>query len=236
MIYEFRGSIPSGWFISSPQDMARWIGIQLGVVEDIPEIFHALIPRSHEGDKSVVRNGAYYAAGWIVDSDLTFIRHAGGNPAFATNLTLFPEEQIGIVLLSNSSSTNVSMIHGIRDILDGNTSQTYRRGSIQITDMIATFSTVIVSILAVLFFILGLNRRKSNKNYPLTKRRVSLVTAWVLLTIIIGVSSLIIPTMFGFGWTFSLVWWFPYSILAARISLPLLSASITWFVYSKRTE
>lgn len=58
--------------------MARWMGIQMGIVQDIPEIFHRAIEKSHRGDMSVSAvNDMYYAAGWSVNVEQTFIEHTG---------------------------------------------------------------------------------------------------------------------------------------------------------------
>ena len=50
---EARGSVPTGYIISDAYDMARWMQIQLGVTNDIPEIFNQIIPISHEEDRTV---------------------------------------------------------------------------------------------------------------------------------------------------------------------------------------
>jgi len=41
-------NIPTGYIISSAKDMTRWMQAQLGLVTDIPEIFHTIIPRKGE--------------------------------------------------------------------------------------------------------------------------------------------------------------------------------------------
>ncbi|WP_312432627.1 serine hydrolase domain-containing protein, partial [Lacrimispora sp.] len=50
---DYSGNKPAGYIISCTKDMARWMGIQMGIVQDIPEIFHTVIEKSHQGDMSV---------------------------------------------------------------------------------------------------------------------------------------------------------------------------------------
>lgn len=231
---EFRGNTPAGYLFSSSQDIARWMGIQLGIVEDIPEIFQGLIAKSHEGNRSVAAvDELYYGAGWVVNADQTFIQHAGGNPTFATNIFLFPEEQLGISLLSNSASTNIDMLYNIKDILDGNISQSYQMSLMQISDIALSSATIALTLLAILFFFVGVRRKKQNRKLPLTKKRLILIAFWLVTTIFIGILCLILPTIFGASWRSFLVWQ-TYSYLTALIALSLLSASITWFVYCYR--
>lgn len=75
---DYAGNKPAGYIISNTKDMARWMGIQMGIVQDIPEIFHRVIEKSHRGDMSVSAvNDMYYAAGWSVNAEQTFIEHTG---------------------------------------------------------------------------------------------------------------------------------------------------------------
>lgn len=75
---DYAGNKPAGYIISNTKDMARWLGIQMGIVQDIPEIFHTVIEKSHRGDMSVSAvNGMYYAAGWSVNAEQTIIEHTG---------------------------------------------------------------------------------------------------------------------------------------------------------------
>jgi len=228
---EFRGNTPAGYLFSSSQDIARWMGIQLGVVEDVPEIFQGLIAKSHEGNRSVAAvDELYYGAGWVVNADQTFIQHEGGNPTFATNVLLFPEEQVGISLLSNNASTNIDILYNIKDIMGGNSSQSYQMSLMQISDIALSTATIALVLLAILFFLLGLNRKKQNKKLPLTKKRLILIIFWSVITIFTGILSLVLPTIFGANWRSFLVWQ-TYSYLTVLIALSLLGASITWFVY-----
>ena len=228
---EARGSVPTGYIITSARDMARWMGIQLGIVEDIPEIFKTIIPRSHELGRSVAEaDGTFYAAGWVVSEDHRIIEHGGGNPGFSTYVRLLSEEQIGITLLINASGVDVvGMIYSIEDIFDGNLHQAYPIISM---DVLFTIFTALGGLLAILFFLLGLRRMKRRQHYPVTKKRLVLIALWFAITLALCLVCFvprIIPGMPFHNWT-AIFMWVPYSILTGMIALTALSVSITWFV------
>ncbi|WP_019849585.1 serine hydrolase [Desulfitobacterium sp. PCE1] len=234
---DFGGNKPAGYIISSTTDMARWMGIQMGVVQDIPDVFKAIIRNSHQGNMTVLDiNRMYYAAGWMVNADKTIIEHSGGNPNFATKVAIFPNEQIAICLLSNGASTNIGLVMNIKEILDGNLSQTYTMSGTQLLDVALSSATMIASLLAVVFFILGLRRKRKNEQQPITKKKILITVAW--LTLAIAMSTLlcwVFPMFIGHDWPTILVWQ-TYSILTIFISLTLLAASITWFAYARRSS
>ena len=225
---DYAGNKPAGYIISCTKDMARWMGIQMGIVQDIPEVFHTIIEKSHQGDESVAAvNEMYYAAGWSVNADQTIIEHSGGNPNFRTEVDIFPSERIAICLLSNGVNTNVNLVLKVKDILDGNLMQSYEISDTQLLDIILSSTTIIFCLLAILFFILGLRSRKTNERQPMTKKRIIATVIFLIATI------LCIMCCFFLDWSMIFVWQ-TYSVLTALISLTLLTASITWFVYNHR--
>ncbi|MHB9943410.1 serine hydrolase [Clostridium sporogenes] len=225
---DYTGNKPAGYIISCAKDMARWMGIQMGIVHDIPEIFHEIIEKSHHGDMSVPDvNGMFYAAGWSVNSEQTIIEHPGGNPNFATEVEILPKERTAICLLTNGANTNRNLVLKIKEILDGNLSQSYEISDTQFLDITLSSATIICCLLAVLFFLLGLRKKKMNERQPMTKKRI-------IVTIILLIATIVLCIMcFAFDWSTILIWQ-TYSVLTALISSALLTASITWFVYTHR--
>lgn len=225
---DYAGNKPAGYIISCTKDMARWMGIQMGIVQDIPPIFHTVIEKSHQGDMSVPAvNEMYYAAGWLVNADQTIIEHSGGNPNFSTEVAILRNERTAVCLLTNGANTNISLVLKVKDILDGNLTQSYEISGTQLLDIILSSATIILCLLAVLLFFLGLRRRKTNERQPMTKKRI---TATVILLIAAIALSIVCC---AFDWSTILVWQ-TYSVLTAVISSALLTASITWFVYTHR--
>lgn len=225
---DYAGNKPAGYIISCTKDMARWMGIQMGIVQDIPEIFHEVIEKSHQGDMSVSAvNEMYYAAGWLVNSDQTIIEHSGGNPNFSTEVAILPSERTAICLLTNGANTNISLVLKVKDILDGNLKQSYAISGTQLLDIILSSVTIIFCLLAVLLFFLGLRRRKKNEPQPMTRKRIIVTVILLIVTVTLCIMCCAFdrPTI--------LVWQ-TYSVLTALVSSVLLAASITWFVYTYR--
>ncbi|KEI77830.1 beta-lactamase [Clostridium botulinum A2 117] len=225
---DYAGNKPAGYIISCAKDMARWMGIQMSIVHDIPEIFHEIIEKSHHGDMSVPDvNGMFYAAGWSVNSQQTIIEHSGGNPNFATEVEILPNERTAVCLLTNGANTNRNLVLKIKEILDGNLSQSYEISGTQFLDITLSSATIICCLLAVLFFLLGLRRKKMNERQPMTKKRI-------IVTVILLIATIALCIMCcAFDWSTILIWQ-TYSVLTALISSALLTGSITWFVYTHR--
>jgi CubicO group peptidase (beta-lactamase class C family) len=230
---DYAGNKPAGYLISCTKDMARWMGIQMGIVKDIPEIFHRVIEKSHQGDMSVPSaNGMYYAAGWSVNAGQTIIEHAGVNPNFRTFVAILPKERTAFCLLTNGTNTNISLVSKVKDILDGNLTQSYEISSTQLLDIVLSFITIALCLLAVLFLFLGLRRRITNQRQPMTKKRIILIVILLVATIL-SILGCTFPILIGYNWSMVLIWQ-TYSILTALISLALFTVSLTWFVYTHR--
>jgi len=139
----------------------------MGIVQDIHEIFHTVIEKSHQGDRSVPAvNEMYYTAGWSVNTNQTMIEHPGGNPAFGTEVVILLNEQTAICLLTNGANINRNMVLKVKDILDGNLTQSYGISGTQLLGIFLSSTTIILCLLAVLFFLLGLLRRKEVPGTP----------------------------------------------------------------------
>ncbi|MFB7159973.1 serine hydrolase domain-containing protein [Lysinibacillus sp. NPDC056232] len=225
---DYAGNKPAGYIISNTKDMARWMGIQMGILQDIPEIFHRVIEKSHRGDMSVSAvNDMYYAAGWSVNAEQTFIEHTGGNPNFRTEVAILPNERTAICLLSNGANTNINLVLKVKNILNGNLTQSYEISGTQLLDIILSSTTIILCLLAVLLFLLGLRKRKTNEQQPMTKKRTIVTIIFLIATIAQCIM------FFAFDWSTILIWQ-TYSVLTALISSTLLTASITWYILTDK--
>lgn len=225
---DYAGNKPAGYIISCTKDMTRWMGIQMGTVQDIPEIFHEIIKKSHNPDKSVAAvNRMYYAAGWSVNDDQTVLEHAGENPNFRTEVAILQNEKTAICLLTNGANTNISLVLNVKDILDGNLIQSYKMSSKQLLDMGLSLATIILCLLAVLFFFLGLRRKRIYGVQLMTNKRNVVTASLLIVTIALSVLCVCLD------WSMILVWE-TYSVLTALLSLTVLTASVTWFVYTYR--
>lgn len=217
-------NLPAGYLVSSTRDMARWMEVQLGIAEDIPEIFYTIIPRSHQAGQSIVQpDGHFYAAGWIVSADQSVIEHGGTTWGFGSNVFLFPEETLGITVLSNlagAHGTQSQPALNIKEILDGNLNQSYSiLWTFQHLDVTFTIATVLGLLFTALFTWRGFCRRKQNALTSLTKKRLVLVLFWGIMAL-----AMVIPLVL-FAW----IIFFIHSFLTMVVAFALLFTSFAWF-------
>ncbi|MCL4247717.1 MAG: beta-lactamase family protein [Anaerolineae bacterium] len=119
-----RRMTPSGFLISSAEDMTHYLIAQLN--EGTYGNQQLLSP---QGTVTLHTPGplSSYGMGWVIqgDSGSTRIWHSGDTSNFHSNLLLLPDQQIGIVTLvniggfTNSSAVNIP-IEGVAEILLGN--------------------------------------------------------------------------------------------------------------------
>ncbi len=100
----YRGNNPAGYIVSNGNDMARWMRLQMGLLETD---MRPSIEKSHQPNRSVMpnRDMSSYAMGWFVHqfgSDL--IEHPGGNPNYTSHIAFRPGEKKGVAVLANSNS------------------------------------------------------------------------------------------------------------------------------------
>lgn len=229
---DFAGNKPAGYIISNSKDMARWMKIQMGQIEDIPDNFKRIIEKSHKGNESVsADDGLYYGAGWLVNSDASYIEHDGVNPNFSTQVVLFPEDLRAVSLLTNSTNVNnIYIIDSVQNILEGKPIEPYQRSGMHLTDIIFSSATIIFTVLALLFFMISLRRERNNNQNRISKKRKAVIGGLLALTIIIAILSLIYPMFIGYDWQTLLVWQ-PYSLVTALLSLTAFCASFTWYIW-----
>lgn len=142
-------------------------------------------------------------------------------------MIILPNERTAVCLLTNGANINRSMVLKVKEILDGNLTQSYEISGTQLLDIILSSTTIILCLLAVLFFLLGLRRRKTNERQPMTKKRIIVTAILLIATIALCIMCC------ALDWPTILIWQ-TYSVLTALISSALLTASITWFVYTQR--
>lgn len=115
----FRGNYPAGYIVSTTEDVARWLSIQLN-----PELYNVdnIVNKSHIPDKTVEPSydGSIYAAGWCMYQygENTLLSHSGENPNFSSFFELNKTKNIGIaVLMNRKSSASVALGVEISNII-----------------------------------------------------------------------------------------------------------------------
>ncbi|SDN16404.1 serine hydrolase domain-containing protein [Acetanaerobacterium elongatum] len=213
----YDGNKPAGYMVSNVNDLARWVKIQMGS-EPTSTFDNALIQASHIPNTSVqpMKEGYYYAAGWRVsDSTPTEVAHSGSNPNYSSNIAFLPEQELGVVVLSNSNSYKTSILAmKIMDILAQRADTAPKIDDLYQT--IDFYCTIAIAVLAVLCCILlyGLFRRVQDIR---TKKRAFgaspkvLVRAGVLTAALLGIAAFILLSPHivfnGAVWSFVFVWY-----------------------------
>ncbi len=118
---QWRAVGPAGGINSSVEDMSKWLLLQLnkGKVGDQQIITEAQLAQIHTPQMVIPEPHRYtelsypsYALGWIV---MTYrghqlVQHSGGIDGFSTLTTFLPDDNIGIVILSNKNGCPVHTI------------------------------------------------------------------------------------------------------------------------------
>jgi D-alanyl-D-alanine carboxypeptidase len=95
---------PSGAFVSSIADLARWDGMlntnKLLTASSKKQMWTAM--RLNNGENT------HYGLGWFIDSVNSHrrIHHDGGVPGFRSDFERFPDDQLSVIVLTNTGSAN----------------------------------------------------------------------------------------------------------------------------------
>ena len=111
------GSLPSGWLISSAEDMAHYLIAHLngGRYGEAQVLSQAGIDELHRGVAEQIVFGSsvgFYGMGWFeinLDKTKTF-SHGGNVPDFSAFMALIPEQKKGVVILLNADPYGLPII------------------------------------------------------------------------------------------------------------------------------
>ena len=114
---------PAGSIISTAGDMARWIRFHLG--NGVIDGERVLSKEQHDelwATRIEMAPGAGYGFGWMLHEDDGVVEHGGNVRGGCAELAMFPEEQLGFVLLMNVSASTLQQesISIVRDSMLGN--------------------------------------------------------------------------------------------------------------------
>jgi CubicO group peptidase (beta-lactamase class C family) len=112
---------PAGAIVSTIMEMSHWVSMHLnrGTYKETRIISEQQVQQLHAPQMVMPQISQYpeipfssYAMGWVVEPYRGFpmIDHSGGIDGFRSLTTLFPTEQIGIVVLSNMGHLNIPEI------------------------------------------------------------------------------------------------------------------------------
>ena len=228
-------TMPTGGIYSSIADMARWAGIHLGAVE-VSEQFQRVVQRSHmhhhETDTPFAGltfgygGTMIYGAGWIVLENGE-IGHGGGTFGNISDLKIFPDRDMAVVVLSNLRQFGITQwIPFVVDAVDGNFT---RLG----LDLWAILDIAFMVILAfgVLCVILSVrlavrvSKHIHSKEQTKAKLRIRSLIA-PILTLLLSTAVLLFAYVFNYSdlpfsdWLLGM----PASIIPALIALWVIAA------------
>lgn len=241
----YRGNHPAGGIVSNAKDMARWLRLQIGLVESP---FSPLIQKSQQRDETVPPNHidmTSYTMGWQVSlSGDGEIRHGGLNPNYTAYVAFRPQQKVGVAVLANSNSNYTTFIGDtVMDMLHGegmNEAAIPGGGFDNTTSVFSIILYIVLGIIGayILYMVIELVKRR---------RRLERF-GWLKLGKIVGVLFLVAPFLFGISmlpivmlnlplnfsqfwapWEFALVWT-PGSFKTAVIML-LICLAVSYLVY-----
>ncbi|MGD2086016.1 MAG: cyclic peptide export ABC transporter [Candidatus Aminicenantes bacterium] len=242
----YRGNSPAGYIVSNANDMARWLELQLELVESP---LTPLIRKSHQRDELVppsgpnVRNISVYTMGWWLSlSGDGEIRHGGSNPNYTAYMAFRPKGKIGVAVLANSNSSYTAFIgKTVMDMLHGvgiNDAAVPGGGFDNTTSMLAIIMAVVLGIIGlyIIYIVIEL----------LMRRRALDRFSWLKLAKMVGVLLFLVPFLAAIyllpivilnlpfkislnPWNFALVWT-PLSFQTA-ITLLVVVFATGYFAY-----
>lgn len=210
----YRGNTPAGYIVSSINDIARWMQIQMGLV-DVPEPFKGLIKKSHMGDSTVSAiDDSYYAAGWSTHIRGKWIEHGGSNPTFSTYILIDPTENIAIGVLANLNGNAPGYIaHSYFAGRSGRPLPEFERDIYQNMDILFSILCFVASAIALVYLIaLGkgiFERINGCRDYAAqSKGKVARVTLAIPILIFFGFCIYYLPNILfsRLSWETIAVW------------------------------
>ncbi|KAF9168157.1 hypothetical protein DFQ26_001050 [Actinomortierella ambigua] len=100
---------PSGDIFSNVIDLAKWAKILLGEGKlNGKQVLHKdTIKMSHTGWAAI--DGVTYGLGWTIEDykGHRMVNHGGANPGFRNHFTLFPNDDLAIIVLSNKEINDI---------------------------------------------------------------------------------------------------------------------------------
>lgn len=214
-----RGNIACGDLIASAEDMAHYLIAQLneGSYGNGRVISPQGTDTMHQPLVSAGVPGYAYGMGWYVSAvnDVPAVWHDGDNANFSANLTMVPQEKLGIVVLANVNGAFVlvaprQIAWGVHAILLGKQPTSYERPAIFSKFIGSTGIPALLSLLWVGWMAIAFVRRQQR---PIPARRGFGWWVWVIGVpalvdlILLVVSLVVIPQQWGMSLRTMAAWY-----------------------------
>jgi putative ATP-binding cassette transporter len=209
----YRGNSPAGYIVSNAHDLARWLKLQLGLVQSP---LSPLIEKSHRRDEFVPPNRlnmTSYAMGWEISlSGDGEIEHGGLNPNYTSYIVFSPKKKTGVAVLANSNSSYTpfiaSTVMGMIDGKEMNTAALPGGGIDKTTSILSLILGIVLLITAAYIVFILIELFKG--------RRQVAGFSWLIFGKITSIIPIIVPFLFGIyllpmvlqnvSWKFALIW------------------------------
>lgn len=231
-----RVMLPAGYIISNVNDMSKYLIAQLNDGRyKKKQIFSSLIMKQVQAPSAtIIKDKLHYGFGWFIHKNKEFyLSHLGSTPGYTSSMIIYPEEKLGIVVLSNATSYTL----GNKDLnaLAGIIIDIIKNKEIKSNDI------DIVSISAYLFFIgllivqLFLIKRFIKIFKDISKNKI--ILSFIFDILIIGSLFFIVPRMYDLTFSGFLVFVpdIGYLMLASiSISVLGLMIKIIFTIFNKK--
>lgn len=234
---DYRGNTPAGYVITTAEDMARWLKIQMGTLT-LDSFDGELIKKSHSPNPGGFDSP--YAKGWFLYKRMNAIGHGGNNPNFSSFILFKPEEKLGVAVLANlSTSTVTPLAMNLLRIIEGQEARVSTRDQNMQFDRLSIM--VIYGVLGVgalffllfIFFFVGFRKKHRAFNLRGFKGMILfVVVTLVFLAIEWALFNLPALIYAPLPWAFIQVW-MPISFIYAVLALAALMVVIYLYVLLK---
>ncbi len=151
--------LPAGYIVSNIEDMSKYLinQINIEVSKNIKQIQTQSAP--------IVKDSLYYGFGWFTHTkDELSLDHLGSTPGYTSTMIIYPQDKLGIILLSNTTSYtlgNSRLTSLASDIIDIIKNKEPKDKAIDIISIIA-YIFFIIAIIIKLFFIYRFIKKPKN--------------------------------------------------------------------------
>ena len=233
-------SMPTGGIFSGIEDMARWAGMHLGVV-DVSEQFARVVQRSHEHNHSVATPFAdmnfFYAAGWVVGTEVGGgIQHSGQVPGYSAAVMMFPQDNTAVVVLSNLRYISIERLGMVA--LDAAVNGSFNRAGFDMFAIVDTIATIYIAVgifYAIMLARLALKLKKRLHSGEIIKVDAASISIKGLISPVFAIAGLIAYYTFPFFMDTNIAsirvnWPYSFTIVAVAIWVTVLYDLFSWWI------
>lgn len=232
---KFRNNYPAGYIISNTKDMIKYLDFQLGNTENA---LYKLREITHKSNTKVpYSQGSFYTYGWVdMLNGFDELNHVGNNPNFTSLASFNKELNSGIVVLSNSNSSNVhELANNIAKFIYGketlNNVQMKAGGMDNALSGFAILFAGIILVLIGLWIYIVYEYKKGKRNFGFEKSAIKKLIIYLLSTLPILYGMYLLPKVFGqLDWYTVQVWASQSLILC--IGMIIGSVTLSYITYT----